>query len=120
MTAHSNPYSESLFKTLKYRPQWPVKPFEDLLAARRWVTELLHWYNEEHRHSAISFVTPAQRHAGLDEELLKARKAVYEAARQAHPNSWPKDTRSWHYESAVQLNPESLELKEPNPALKAA
>jgi len=51
-------------------------PFEDLLAAQRWLTELLHWYNEEHHHSAISFVTPAQRHAGMGRELLKARKAV--------------------------------------------
>lgn len=118
--SNDNPYSESLFKTLKYRPQLPVKPFEDLLAARRWVTELLHWYNNEHRHSAISFVTPSQRHAGMDKELLKARKEVYETARQAHPNRWSKDTRRWRYESAVQLNPDSPKLKEPNTALKAA
>ena len=50
--SNDNPYSESLFKTLKYRPYLPVKPFENLLAARRWVTELLHWCNEEHRHSS--------------------------------------------------------------------
>ena len=118
--SNDNPYSESLFKTLKYRPQLPVKPFKDLLEARRWVTELLHWYNEEHRHSAISFVTPAQRHAGMDEELLKARKAVYETARQANPNRWSKNIRNWRYESAVHLNPDSPELKEPNAAPKAA
>jgi len=100
--------------------QLPVKPFEDLLAARRWVTELLHWYNEEHRHGRVSFVTPGQRHAGMDEELLKARKAVFETARQTHPNHWSKDTRNWHCESAVHLNPDSPELQAPNTALNAA
>jgi transposase InsO family protein len=58
--SNDHPYAKILFKTLKYRPQLPVKPFEDLLAARRLVTELLHWYNEAHRHSIVSFVTPAQ------------------------------------------------------------
>ena len=80
--SNDNPYSESLFKTLKYRPQFPLKPFEDLSQARRWVTELVRWYNDEHRHSAIGFVTPAQRHAQVDEHMLQARTEVCEAARQ--------------------------------------
>ena len=78
----NNPYVESTSRTLKYRPELPVKPFENLLAARRWVTELVHWYNHEHRHSAIGFVTPAQRHAGADRALLEERSLVYERARQ--------------------------------------
>ncbi|RYU62458.1 hypothetical protein EWI61_02950 [Methylolobus aquaticus] len=78
-------YSESLFKTLKYRPDYPAKPFAELADARRWVEHLAHWYNHEHRHSALRFVTPAQRHAGLDAPLLAQRKAVYEAARRRHP-----------------------------------
>ena len=118
--SNDNPYAQSLFRTLKYRPQLPVKPFKDLLEARRWVAQLLHWYNEEHRHSAISFVTPAQRHSGLDAAMLNARKAVYETARHANPNRWSKNTRSWHYESAVHLNPDSQATKEPKPKLKAA
>ncbi len=84
------------------------------------MTQLLHWYNDEHRHSAISFVKPAQRHAGLDAALLKARKDVYETARQANPNRWSKDTRRWHYESAVLLNPDSPPSKEANTELTAA
>ena len=71
--SNDNPYVESAFRTLKYCPQLPVKPFENLLAARRWVTDLAHWYNHEHRHSAIGFVTPAQRHACLDRALLEER-----------------------------------------------
>ena len=74
-----------LFKTLKYRPKYPLKPFADITEARDWVTGLVKWYNHEHRHSAIRFVTPAQRHEGLDESLLDNRKAVYEAARARTP-----------------------------------
>ena len=64
--SNDNPFSEALFRTLKYRPQLPVKPLESLLHARRWVTQLVHWYNHEHRHSAIGFVTPHQRHQQID------------------------------------------------------
>jgi len=74
--SNDNPYSESLFKTLKYRPAYPLRPFENLLAARQWVSTFVDWYNNEHRHSAISFVTPAQRHDGLDAELLQKRTEV--------------------------------------------
>ena len=59
-------FSEALFRTLKYRPQLPVKPLGSFLHARRWVTQLEHWYNHEHRHSAIGFVTPHQRHQKID------------------------------------------------------
>ena len=110
--SNDNPYSESLFKTLKYRPQFPLKPFADLVQARRWVTELVHWYNEVHRHSAIGFVTPAQRHAKTDEAMLKARAAVYEEAQRRHPARWSKETRDWTFTNAVHLNPDRPQTKE--------
>jgi putative transposase len=118
--SNDNPYSESLFKTLKYRPQFPLKPFADLLQARRWVTELVHWYNEDHRHSAISFVTPAQRHAQTDEALLRARAAVYEEARHKHPQRWSTRTRDWTFIDAVHLNPDRPPTKEVEADKKAA
>ena len=118
--SNDNPYSESLFKTLKYRPQFPLKPWADLLQARRWVTGLVHWYNDEHRHSAISFVTPAQRHAQVDEKMLQARAAVYERARQQNPLRWSAQTRDWHFIDAVHLNPDSSQLKETEAARNAA
>lgn len=62
--SNDNPYSEALFKTLKYQSSYPRRPFENLSAARQWVTAFTLWYNFEHRHSAIKFVTPAQRHEG--------------------------------------------------------
>ena len=70
--SNDNPYSEAPFKTLKCRPQFPLKAFADLLQARRWVTAWAHWYNDEHRHSAIGVVTPAQRHRQVDEKMLQA------------------------------------------------
>jgi transposase InsO family protein len=118
--SNDNPYSESLFKTLKYRPQFPLKPFADLLQARRWVTELVHWYNEEHRHSAISFVTPAQRHAQTDKAMLKARAEVYEKARQKHPARWSKETRDWAFTNTVHLNPDTPQTKEAEANQKVA
>src|SRR5690625_6464616 len=81
----NNPYSEALFRTLKYAPIYPGRPFEDIEEARIWVARFVEWYNNEHRHSAISFVTPAQRHAGEDAATLAKRAAVYEAAKARHP-----------------------------------
>ena len=118
--SNDNPYSESLFKTLKYRPQYPLMPFADLMQARRWVTELVHWYKEEHRHSAIRFVTPAQRHAQADAALLQARAAVYEKARQNHPQRWSSKTRDWTFIDTVHLNPDSARTKEADADQKAA
>jgi putative transposase len=118
--SNDNPHSESLFRTLKYRPPMPVKPFECLFQARRWVTDLVHWYNGEHRHSAISFVTPSQRHAEQDKDLLAGRAAVYEMARQTHPQRGSKQCRNWRWVDQVHLNPDTLQTKESKPIKKAA
>ena len=116
--SNDNPYSESLFKTLKYRPQFPLEPMADLLQARRWVAELVHWYNDEHRHSAIGFVTPAQRHAQADKQMLQERANVYELARQQNPQRWSAQTRNWQFIDTVHLNPDRVTNKEPNAAGK--
>lgn len=104
--SNDNPYSESLFKTLKYRPAYPRQAFESLLAARQWVGMFVQWYNHEHRHSAINFVTPAERHTGLDTALLENRVTVYEAAKNRHPERWSGLTRSWQPVLVVYLNPD--------------
>jgi transposase InsO family protein len=109
--SNDNPYSESLFKTLKYRPDQPAKPFASVVEARQWVSHLVDWYNTEHRHSAIRFVTPAQRHAGVDTAILQRRKAVYEAAKNCHPNRWSKEIRNWNPITCVHLNPEKEQDK---------
>jgi transposase InsO family protein len=108
--SNDNPYSESLFKTLKYRPKYPLKPFDGVSEARDWVTGLVEWYNHEHRHSAIRFVTPAQRHEGLDGELLNNRQAVYEAAKVRNPKRWSGSVRNWQRIQDVHLNPDKAQV----------
>lgn len=103
--SNDDPFSEALFETLKYCPEFPSKPFETLEAARRWVHAFVHWYNEEHRHSALKFVTPAQRHRGEDEAILHQRERLYAAAREQHTARWSGSTRDWERQSSVQLNP---------------
>lgn len=103
--SNDNPYSESQFRTMKCHPMYPRKPFADLTEARKWVAQFIHWYNEQHRHSSIGFVTPSQRHAGLDIKLLKHREKVYEEARLRHPNRWCGKTRDWTRVDEVHLNP---------------
>jgi transposase InsO family protein len=103
--SNDNAYSESLFKTLKYNPGFPEKPFDTLAQARLWVFSFEHWYNEEHRHSAIQFVTPGQRHRREDLLILKKRKELYEAARGKSPERWAKQCRNWNHSTTVTLNP---------------
>jgi transposase InsO family protein len=100
-----NPFSEALFRTVKYRPWYPERPFASLAAARAWVERFVAWYNLEHRHSGIRFVTPQQRHAGEDHALLAQRHAVYEAARARQPARWSRHTRDWTPVGSVWLNP---------------
>ena len=65
----------------------------------------MRWYNGEHRHSALKFVTPAERHSGVDIAVLRERKALYEKVKQARPERWSGATRNWEHCSMVWLNP---------------
>jgi putative transposase len=109
--SNDNPYSESLFRTLKYCPQWPAEGFVTLDEARVWVREFIEWYNNQHCHSRIRFVTPAQRHRGEDKMILKKRHDVYERARQKRPERWARNTRNWEPVGAVNLNPEREDVQ---------
>ncbi len=100
-----NPYSESLFRTLKYGPSYPNQPFQSLESAREWLHEFVQWYNQQHRHSAIHFVTPNQRHEGKDHAILEQRKEVYAAARTRNPARWSGAIRNWDRIENVWLNP---------------
>ena len=109
-----NPYAEALFRTAKYRPEFPVRGFAELDAAREWAARFVDWYNNVHRHSGIGYVTPAQRHTGEDHALLAARHELYQRARQSNPRRWSGATRDWTPIEAVTLNPER------NTAIQAA
>jgi putative transposase len=97
--------SEALFRTLKYRPEYPCLRFGSLEEARCWVERFVRWSNSEHRHSAIRFVTPQVRHAGEESEVLQRRKEVYEEAKRRNPSRWSGRTRNWSPVAEVILNP---------------
>ena len=109
--SNDNPYSESLFRTLKYRPEYPEQPFADLQAARGWVHGFVDWYNCEHLHSAINFVTPEQRHRGEDAAILTERKRVYLNAQSQNPSRWSGTIRNWEPITVVYLNPEKTDTE---------
>ena len=107
-----NPYSESLFRTLKYRPLYPSR-FKSIEESIEWVKSFVHWYNHEHMHSGISFVTPHERHYGKDREILKTRRETYQAAYEARPDRWSRGPKTWERKEVVYINPveENLNTK---------
>lgn len=107
--SNDNAYAEALFRTAKYCPLWPERPFETLDDARQWVHRFVDWYNTIHRHSALRYITPHQRHHGQADALLAQRKQLYTNARQRHPQRWSGTTRNWHLDDAVYLNPERID-----------
>ena len=108
--SNDNPYSESLFRTVKYCPSWPKQWFSNIGEARKWVARFVAWYNNEHRHSQIKFVTPNQRHTGLDLEILKQRKDLYQMKKKENPMRWSGPTRNWEPINLVCLNPEKQKI----------
>lgn len=109
--SNDNPFAESLFRTCKYRPNYPRKPFESVEQARTWAQQFVQWYNHQHKHSGLKFVTPAQRHDGKADAILRRREQVYESARQRCPERWSGATRNWKLKDEVWLNPERAEPK---------
>ncbi len=108
--SNDNPYSESLFKTLKYRPNYQPKGFATLEESRKWCQLFVKWYRYDNHHSGIKFLTPAQRHAGRSNDILEKRHQVYEAAKAAHPERWNgRNTRDWSDITAVWLNPDKVD-----------
>jgi putative transposase len=110
-----NPYSEALFKTAKYHHSFPwLNKFATILDARTWGEQLVDWYNNEHLHSALKFVTPEQRHNGADNAIRIKRHALYQAAKLQHPERWSGKTRDWLMRKIATLNPnkKNKEIKE--------
>lgn len=104
--SNDNAYSEALFKTLKFRPGFPVNGFKTIQCAQAWVLKFVRWYNTEHRHSALNYVTPQQRHTGEADQILAQRKQIIEAAKAANPQRWSGSIRNLSLPDSVTLNPE--------------
>jgi len=104
--SNDNAFAEAIFRTLKYRPEYPYKAFASIEETQRWVECFVNWYNTEHRHSAIRYVTPDERHYGKEKAILDQRRQVYERARCSNPERWSGNIRNWEPVGAVRLNPE--------------
>jgi putative transposase len=100
-----------MFRNCKYCPSYPSGGFATINEARQWVKEFVQWYNHQHRHSGIKFLTPYQRHSGQGEDILLKRHQLYELAKAKHPERWTRQTRDWSLENEVWLNPEKTEIK---------
>lgn len=103
--SNDNPYSEAMFRTLKYAPMFPEKGFLSIENAREWVHKFVSWYNNEHLHSGLKFITPNQRHNGEDKDIMINRMEVYNKARKQHPERWSRGIRNWKLPDFVALNP---------------
>ncbi len=101
-----NAYAEALFRTAKYRPEFPAQGFASPREARARAAEFVRWHDVEHHHSSIRYVSPRQRHAGEDQAILAARHALYTQARQRNPGRWSGNTRDWSHIGVVTLDPE--------------
>ena len=106
LISNDNPYSESLFKTLKYSAGYP-KSFSTIEDACKWVEGFVDWYNNEHRHSGIKYITPMQRHSGEDKVILEKRKQTYKKAKAKNPERWSGKIRDWDWIETVNLNPDN-------------
>jgi len=118
--SNDNAYSEAMFRTMKYHSGYPDKPFDSLEEARHWVAGFQQWYNEQHRHSALKFITPAQRHRGEDQVLLRQRAQLYEAAKARRPERWSGNSRNWTRPEIIMLNPQKQIKPQAIEKLKAA
>ncbi len=104
-----NPFSESQFKTMKYRPEFPDR-FGSIEDARAFSRRFFQWYGHEHRHHGIALLTPAQVHHGQADIILAKRQRVLDAAYLAHPERYSKPPQVPQLARTVWINPPS-----PNP-----
>ena len=109
--SNDNPYSEAMFRTLKYRPDFPHQGFATLEKAREWAQRFVQWYNEIYLHSGLNYVSPIQCHTGTHVEVLEKRRRVYEAAKAQHPERWAREIRDWTPHRQVALNPMHEEVE---------
>lgn len=105
-TSDDNPFIESFFRTLKYNPGYPLR-FRDISHAREWMAHFINWYNTEHLHSSLGFVTPQQMRKGKTSEIFTKRNEIMMQAKMENPERWgSRKTIQWIPVKEVLLNPE--------------
>ena len=117
--SNDNPYSESLFRTVKYRPDYPSRPFSSKEEACQWVSSFADWHNHQHRHSGIKFVTPQQRHSAEAIDICRQRSRVYELAQFVNPKRWSRSICCWKQPDLVWIN-EPLATQQTSPQVTLA
>jgi len=103
-TSNDNPFSEAQFKTLKYRPSYPNR-FDDIEHATTWGSGFFAWYNNDHRHSGICMLTPADVHYGRAQQRIAERQAVMNTAYHATPERFRRPPQLRALPAAVYINP---------------
>lgn len=112
--SNDNPFSESLFRTLKYSGQYryPRNGFESCATAQAWLDGFVEFYNEQERHSGIRMVTPGSRYRGEDTVILRERAEIIHKARQKNPERWIQGkTMNCDPIAVAWLNPENGQLE---------
>lgn len=111
--SNDNPFIESHFRTLKYRPDYPGR-FVDLGDAEGWALRFFTWYNYDHRHGGLAFLTPATVHFGMADQVLEVRRATLAAAHARHPERFVKGA------PRLLLPPSAVTINSPIPIPKEA
>jgi hypothetical protein len=102
--SNDNAYAESLFRTMKYHQSYPLRRFRNLDAVLFWFEGFVEWYNGEHRHSGIKYVTPNQRHFGEADAICAIRQQTYSKAHQENLHRWSRPPRCWKQPEIVKVN----------------
>ncbi|MCP4643356.1 MAG: transposase, partial [bacterium] len=117
--SNDNPFSESQFKTLKYRPDFPAR-FGSLQDARAFCKEFFTWYNTRHHHSGIAWLTPEDMHYGRARQVIQVRQRALDSAFTRHPERFRnRPPRAAHPPEAVWINPPDQETQEENKTTQA-
>ncbi len=104
--SNDNAHAEAVFRTAKYHPTLDSNGFANLTLAQQWALKFVQWYNHEHLHCSLRFVTPEQKHRGEDLEILTKRKDLYELAKALNPRRWSQNrTRNWEPTTHSALTP---------------
>jgi putative transposase len=93
--SNDNAFAEALLHTIKGRPTYPIGGFSSSLAAEQWMAHFAAWYNGQHLHSSLGYVTPDARHSGSDSAILERRARLYQRAWSERPRRWPGQVRKW-------------------------
>ena len=102
--SNDNAYAEAWFRTMKYHQSYPLRRFRDLLSVKAWVDGFVGWYNAEHRHSGIKYVTPNQRHYGQADRSVPSGSRPTTKLGRSILSAGARPPRDWNQPEVVRIN----------------